>query len=440
MRFLAGLSFRNSFFRNTLILFVWWIIFFPGFFSGDSFDAVEMARTGDLQNSGSASWALYVRIFSLHGHAIGLLTLINGITLVYAVTRIGYSLFSNRTAAIGTFLLTLTPVVSGMGITLWHDILMTAGILLIVSFYLNSLRINIHGKEGFFLDLLLGAILVTFRPNGLPALVFFSILFIGYLAAKKDFTKRIAVQVVASCGLSLSFTLLCSYVFIAQTPINSYFGTQWMRYDVSCYAATDEGAGFVEKFVPGVGSTESWASSEACSLLSNATLTYEEEIASTKYIYSAWLGLLRTDPGFIFETHLKRNAYLLPIPVFGIPEMPFLHSSIESLDQGIEWAFPTLAEKARNVMRIWNGARGFTGWAGIWLLYVVLRMLIFREKYLIVPSLMFAATVSILFVTAPLGDGRYALSILVIGQLLLIGNLIDHSKIRVFSPLKKNSM
>jgi hypothetical protein len=213
-----------------------------------------------------------------------------------------------------------------------------------------------------------------------------------------------------------------------------------MRYDVSCYAATDEGAGFVEKFVPGVGSTESWASSEACSLLSKSTLTYQEEIASTKYIYDAWLGLLRTDPSFIFETHLKRNAYLLPIPVFGIPEMPFLHSNIEIQDQGIEWAFPTLAEKARNAMRIWNSARGLTGWAGVWLLYLVLRMLIFREKYLIVPSLMFAATASILFVTAPLGDGRYALSILVIGQLLLIGNLIDHLKIRVFRPFKKNSI
>jgi hypothetical protein len=440
MRFVTGLRFRNSLCRNVLILFVWWIIFFPGFYSGDSFGAVEMARTGDLENSGSASWALYVRIFSLHGHAIGLLTLINGIILVYAVTRIGYSLFNNRTAAIGTFLFTLTPVVSGMGITLWHDILMTSGILLIVSFYLNSQRINLSGKEGFFLDLLLGAILVTFRPNGLPALVLFSILYIGYMVAKRSFTKKIAVQVVASCGLSLSITLLCSYVFIGQTPINSYFATQWMRYDISCYAGTDEGTGFVEKFVPGIGSTESWASSEACSLLSKSTLTYQEELASTKYIYDAWLGLLKTDPAFILETHMERHAYLLPIPIFGIPEMPFLHSNIERQDQGIEWAFPALAEKARNLMRIWNSARGLTGWAGVWLLYLVLRMLIFREKYLVVPFLMCAASSSILFVTSPLGDGRYVLSILLIAQLLLIGNIIDYLKMRATSPLKQNSI
>jgi hypothetical protein len=389
-----------------------------------------MARTGDLENSGSASWALYVRIFSLHGHAIGLLTLINGLILVYAVTRIGYSLFKNRTAAIATFLFTLTPVVSGMGITLWHDILMTSGILLVVSFYVQSQRLNFDVKKTSILDLSLGAILVTFRPNGLPTLALFSILYFGYMAMKRKFAKKIAILSMASCGLSLSITLFCSYVLIGQAPINSYFGTQWMRYDVSCYAGTYKGAGFVEEFMPGVGDTKSWGSSEACSLISKSTLTYQEELASTKYISKVWLGLLRAEPIFILETHMKRNAFLLPIPIFGIPEMPFLHSNIERQNQGIEWAFPTLAEKARIVMRIWNGARGVTGWAGIWLLYLVLRKLKFRETYLIVPILMCTATATLLFVTAPLGDGRYALSILLIAQLLLIGNLIDYFEMR----------
>lgn len=439
MRFITGLEFYNSLFRNVVIQIVWWVVFFPGFFSGDSFSAVGMARTGDLENSGSASWALYVRIVSLYGNAIGLLTLFNGIILVYAVTRFGYSIFPHHTAAIGTFILTLTPVVSGMGITLWHDILMTAGILLIMSFYLKTHRRTSEEKIRITPDLLIGAILVTFRPNGLPSLILFSFLYIGYLLAKKSFTKRIFLPVITSCALGLSLTLVCSYVLIGLSPINSYFGTQWMRYDISCYASTEEGVGFVEKFMPGIGDSESWSSSEACSLISKANLTYQEELDSTKYITKAWLGMLRADPVFVIETHMERNAYLLPIPLFGIPKMPFLHSNIERQNQGIEWAFPAVAEKARVFMRAWNSARGLTGWAGIWIIFLILRMRLFHESQLIVPILMSLAVASVLFITAPLGDGRYALSILIASQLILIGNLINYFMLKGFFRLKTRS-
>ena len=136
MKRLLSPAFNHSLLRNSIIQFIWWVVFFPGFFSGDSFGAVQMAKSGELGNSFTASWELYVRIFSFHGNAIALLTLINGLVLVYSVTRLGYSMFSARTAAVSTFLLTLTPIVSGMGITLWHDILMSAGILLVTSFFI----------------------------------------------------------------------------------------------------------------------------------------------------------------------------------------------------------------------------------------------------------------------------------------------------------------
>ena len=159
MKMLLNPSFRTSFLRNSLIQFIWWFIFFPGFFSTDSFAAVQMAKSGDLGNSFTASWALYVRIFSFHGNAIALLTLINGLVLVYSVTRIGYAMFSGRTAAITTFLLTLTPVVWGMGITLWHDILMSAGILLVTSSFINIYNGTGNSRKSLIFELIPGAVL-----------------------------------------------------------------------------------------------------------------------------------------------------------------------------------------------------------------------------------------------------------------------------------------
>ena len=177
MKMLLNPSFRISFLRNSLIQFIWWVIFFPGFFSTDSFAAIQMAKSGDLGNSFTASWALYVRIFSFHGNAIALLTLINGLVLVYSVTRLGYAMFSARTAAISTFLLTLTPVVSGMGITLWHDILMSAGIVLVTSFFVNLQKNPTSARRFFLLELIPGSILTSFRPNGLPTIAVFALLY-----------------------------------------------------------------------------------------------------------------------------------------------------------------------------------------------------------------------------------------------------------------------
>jgi hypothetical protein len=148
-------AFQSSLLRNSLIQIIWWIIFFPGFFSGDSFAAVQMAKSGELGNSFTASWALYVRIFSFHGHAVALLTLLNGLVLVYSVTRLGFALFSPKAAAISSFLLTLTPLISGMGITLWHDIPMSAGLVLVTSFFINLQKNPTNARRDLFLELLL---------------------------------------------------------------------------------------------------------------------------------------------------------------------------------------------------------------------------------------------------------------------------------------------
>ena len=92
MKNLLETSFSFSLLRNSLIPLVWWITFFPGFYSGDSFGAVAMATTGDLTNAGTASWAIYVRVFSLFGHAFPILTLLSGVILVYGVTQLAYAI------------------------------------------------------------------------------------------------------------------------------------------------------------------------------------------------------------------------------------------------------------------------------------------------------------------------------------------------------------
>jgi 4-amino-4-deoxy-L-arabinose transferase-like glycosyltransferase len=420
MKHLLNPTFKASMLRNSVIQFIWWLIFFPGFYSSDSFSAVEMAQTGNLTNSFTASWAIYVRVFSFFGNAIGLLTIVGGLLLVYAITHFAFSIFTKKTAALASFLMTLTPLVWGMGITLWHDILMTAGLFLVTSF---MVRIHLEQKISV-LDviskLILGSILISFRPNGLPTLLVFSFLLLAFMR------KRIILKYsLVAISATVLVTLFTSNLILGMSPINNLFAQEWMRNDISCFANSQNGAGFVEKNIPGIGTTDTWKSESACVFLTQAKLSSEEEVRSQKYVSNAWKELIKQEPQFVLGTHLKRNAYLVPLPLHGIPKPPFLHSTIEFENRGIEWAFPSIAEEARAPMRLWNAMRGFTAWAGLWFAVLSVLLLGLKNRELLAPFLMSISLMGVLFVFAPIPDARYALFVLIVGQIALLGKFIE---------------
>jgi 4-amino-4-deoxy-L-arabinose transferase-like glycosyltransferase len=403
---------------------MWWAIFFPGFYSGDSFLALDMAQTGNLTNSGTASWAVFVRIFSLWGNAFPILSLLCGLLLVYATTQLAFALFQDSTAAVSSLLLSATPLVAGMGITLWHDIPFTAGLILVASFMINTLRYEKRNlKRDFYALLLPGAVLTTFKPNGIATLIVFGLLL---LCQRK--TRRLYIYLLLPVSLAIALTLSLSYGVLKQDPINEYYGQEWMRADISCFASTPQGTKLIESKIHQIRNVSEWASVEACTFLNNAPLSIEQKIAAQEFVPGAWVTILLNDPLFILNTHLQRHDYLFPNPLAPFPTVPFLHSTIEFKDRGVVWAFPTIAENARVVMRGWNALRGVVSWAGLWLLIMV--VMIFRFKYqLLMPIFqMSIALVGLLFVAAPIGEGRYVLFVLIGGQLALLGALTDWAR------------
>ncbi len=414
------LGFKFALIRNSLFVLVSWIVFFPGFFSSDSFGATQMAKSGILGNSFTASWAIYVRVFSLHGNAIGLLTLLGGLLLVFATTKFAYSVFTEKIAAISSFLLTLTPLIWGMGNTLWHDIQMTSGMLLVTSFMVKIHKSQKNTPWELGSELILGSILLSFRPNGLPTLLVF--VFVYVVLVRKWFVLKYLLIAVSSTILT---TLIASNLILGLSPINNLFAQEWMRNDISCFAYSKKGAGFVEGNIPGIGNTETWKSEAACTFLNQASLTTPEKIEAQEFVPSAWITLLKQDPLFVLDTHLKRNAYLVPLPLNGLPKSPFLHSDIEFKDQGIEWTFPAIAEKARAPIRLWNLLRSFTAWAGLWCAITFVLLVGFKLREVFVPFLMSLSLIGVLFVFAPIPDGRYALFTLIVGQMALLGKVTE---------------
>lgn len=126
-----------------------------------------------------------------------------------------------------------------------------------------------------------------------------------------------------------------------------------------------------------------------------------------------------SEPGFVFSTHVKRNAYLIPVPIYGISAPPFLHSTIEFQDRGIAWAFPALAEKMRILMRLWNGISGLTAWVGIWLLLLCCVAFYNKDRNIITTIIFSFSFIGLLFIFAPIPDARYVLGILLASQIYL---------------------
>lgn len=420
MKVLLRDSFKFSLIRNSIIQFLWWIIFYPGFFSTDSFSAVSQAQSGDLSNAGTASWSLYIRYFSFLGNAIPLLTLLSGLALTYSVTCLAYSLSTKKVAAISSFVLVATPVVSAIGITLWHDIPFTAGLILVSAFFVSYFNNSFEFTNRFWFLLFPGSVLISFKPNGLPTLIIFALVFLFFNRNRKilkDLVSAIAIVSVISIGFS--------YLIIKQPPINTLFGQEFMREDVSCYASLEKGKGFVEEKMPGISNSEGWSSPEACAFISKSKLTLDEKTRAVDLLPRVWFQLILEDPKFVLETHLKRHAYLLPIPLYGIPVEPFIHSTIEFKDRGIQWAFPQIAEKARILPRAWNALRGFFGWAGLWLVVLVYYSRRYRRPELAPLVIMSVSQMVLLFIVAPIPDGRYALFVLIAGQICLIGKTVE---------------
>ncbi len=422
MRNLKNDSFTSSLLRNSVILLFWWCIFFPGFYSTDSFSTISQAQSGGLSNSGSATWSLYVRYISLLGNAVPLLTLISGLILTYSVTCLAYSISSKRFAAISSLLLVATPVVYAMGITLWRDIPFTAGLLLVAAYFASQFSNRIEMTQRFWFLLAPGSVLLTFRPNGLPTLALFSIVYFFF-----NRNRRTLKDLFSALVLSTFMTVGFSYLFFQQAPLDNLFGQEFMRADISCFASLDSGIGFVEENLPGISDTQGWRSPEACTFIARSNLTVNDKIKAIDLLPHVWLKLIAEEPTFVLETHLRRHAYLVPVPLYGIPETPFIHSTIEFTDRGIDWAFPEIAEVARALPRAWNAGRALFGWAGLWfgvLLFFARR----RNKPELTPIIVMSfSLMSLLFITAPIPDGRYALFVLISGQLILLNKCLEHS-------------
>ena len=420
MNFLVGHSLKSAILRNCIIQLIWWAIFFPGFYSTDSFAVLQMAKTGELNGMWSAPWAIVVTFLTFGGNFPGIATLILSQVFSVSLTIFVFSILKPKYSSLISVILHLTPLVGAVGITLWHDIPMTAGFFLVSAFLIRARKIKqIYLKEVALL-LIPGMFLSTFRGNGLTTI---AALLIFFLLIEKHLKKKRLI--LLGLVFSIAAITFSGSKMNTESLSDSEIATSWIIYDVSCYASTEKGQGFVERNIPGVGDTGSWSSASACTWFSDAKLSSQEIDQARERLPKLLLSLAKEDLGFLISTHLQRHKYLVPIPIYGIPRPPFIHSSIEFVNDDVNWKFQKLAEKARSYIRVWNYFNFFFAYSGLWLMVIFFAAVMKRSRdFLYIGILSLVLSVS-LFIFAGISDARYVLYILITGQIIGLHALFE---------------
>lgn len=404
--------FQKSVFFNSLIMFIWWLAFNPGFFSADSFAVIEMARSGHLTSESTLVWVIFVKFLTLNGTHPEIATLFFSQLLGLSLTILATTLFKGRIALWSSAILCLTPLIGAMGITLWHDIPMTSGFLLaVVGFHRLKL------KEPFgYLVFFIGVLLSSFRYNGLPTLVV--TLFILFFITKNKKLFAISLFTVLAIG---AISIAIDTKFSPEVSTHSDGFINWMRYDLSCYAANSSDDQFFNKQFSERATREFWKSSSACNWFNDSQSFLQRSEFVIEKTPSAWIALAKSKPYFVLSAHMKRNGYLNPIPLYGLPSMPFIHTTIEFPDQGIRFLIPSLSEKLRAYPRIWNFFNFFFGYSGFWLVLILIFAWKKRNPTYLGIGILGVVLNSGLFIFAIISDARFTLYVLVASQLICIG-------------------
>ena len=404
---------------NSVILLIWWLAFNPGFYSIDSIGIIEMVRVGPLTSGSTAIWAIFVKFLTINGSHPEIATLFFSQILAFSVSIFASTFFKGKISMWSSGILCATPLVGGMGITLWHDIPMTSGFLLAAA---GFHRFKQKEPHALFL-LIFGIILSSFRYNGLPTLFLTLIVLLGLRQSRKLIAVTAAVIIIVG-----GITSVLNSRFSPPLETQSDGFINWMRYDLSCYAATSKDDMFFKKAFNNKSSLQDWSSELACTWFNNSTAFQQRSDSINQRIPSAWVALTKKDPLFVLTTHLHRNAYLNPIPLYGLPSMPFIHTTIEKPGVGIDFWHPSLTEKLRSYPRIWNYFNYIFGYSGFWLLVIFIFAWWKRSSFYLGVGLLGLVLNSGLFIFAIISDGRFSLFVLIAGQLLLLEEIITRSK------------
>jgi hypothetical protein len=400
---------------------LWWSIFYPGLFGDDSLIHLTDARIDHVPVWFTAWWIYVVDFVSIGTRAIPLLTLAGVFALAYAAyCWIAVVFPAGRARAITVLAIVVSPVVGAMGIQVRHDAPMTAALLLcaaVLSRTWNGAPLNRYDVA----FLALAALMLPTRHNGVPTIAVSALV----LLAMGRRHRRQAAAMLGVAAAAWVITWSATRASGNTSAVHPGQTVEWVMGDISCLLsnagvdATESEWSTLER----IATRTAWPQAAACvamnPILRDASFSMTAVETHYDDLVSVWRSLASRYPLLMLRAHATRVRLHLPPFVGGPPEVvSFLHSTILPNDFGLEWKFPSIAERARVVIRAWNAMSYVLGNSALWLM--VLMLLAWQQREYragLMPAIIIGTVLNLgLIAAAPISEGRYGLFILLAGQ------------------------
>ncbi len=411
------------------VALLWWLAMYPGLFGEDSLITLTEARDGPINAWFTAWWVIVIDTVTINTRAIPLLTLAGVLVLAWSTRQWAAATFPAGPArAWAVMLVCATPLVGALGIQVRHDAWMTAGLLLCVAVMARTEGRLERFRAADYAQLVLAVLLIPTRHNGLVTLILAAVG--SWWAFGRAGIRHLAVLAAVAIGV-VSVTQLATRSAGLPHSIDPAQAVEWVMADVSCLLTQDGVVPTVGEWtaLETIASRADWPQARACNFVSPLFIAPTFRIAQVEpnvgALVRTWLTLGLRHPIRMTLVHLRRVSLFLPPFIVGVQDQnytPFIHSTILPNDFGLAWAFPGLANLARQPARAWNALRLVLANSALWLVLIALAAWRLRAlRHQLLPTLVVAAALNVgLVATAPISEGRYGLFILICGQVTLV--------------------
>ena len=183
-------------------------VFFPGFYSEDSIDALRQVVHGEWNNWQTTTYILLIYVFSFFGRILWLPNYVFGILLIFSLIFLVIQIARNanwtyeRTRKVAFFLCSM-PFVTLFGQIQWKDSPFVSAILIFLSFAIkNPKTISKHQRRLLLISLFC---IVSLRWNGITSGVLLATAWVGINFQQEGSRKSFRVM--------MKFLLVCSLAF-----------------------------------------------------------------------------------------------------------------------------------------------------------------------------------------------------------------------------------
>lgn len=360
----------------------WLLASWPISMSPDSLNVWGQIQNGVYQNDHPVTYTIFVKIFSLGGNYLSLVSAVQLSILSIGILSVSYSLSRNfPLSMVITSLVMITPTAGALASTLWKDVPFVG--LLLIGF---SLLVKNHTFFGIIF-ISLGA---SLRHNGWTLLLAIAIFMTLFLILKNYSFRRYLWVIISSAVLSFSI------IFLSAKLVDAKSASTWLTWspalaDLAYIASrTPNNNSEIHETVALYSTGDSLARSADCTNINGMVFStgFNEKNIDKNLgkILREFLGLAKSDPKLILRLHSCRAQAFLPPPLSSGPSYFYWTQMIimEPNDYSLTPSppIPLVRELGLKVWSVWDSQLKILLWPGLIVLVASFAFFVHLKSYL----------------------------------------------------------